>query len=285
MEAADNYFVCIGAQKAGTSWLHGMLRSHPDVWVPPAKELHYFDSIHCPNRFIPNLRVKALRAAIDAVVAQKGSPSSIERLSWLSEFTYGEPQDDDWYRRIMAPGASFKAFGETTPAYSILPPKGFAHIARLAPKARLIFILRDPIDRMWSHLRFEAKRRNDPSFTTEDTAIEWSEKPTFADRTDYTRTIRHVSSAFPDDQLLILFYEDMVDAPHQFLADACEFLGVRTDVEFPKIDKVINKSPRADLPSRLKKHLIERYAPLVDEIEARLGRVPEAWRQSLLATS
>ena len=36
-------FLCIGAQKAGTTWLHAQLRSHPKVWLPPIKELHYFD--------------------------------------------------------------------------------------------------------------------------------------------------------------------------------------------------------------------------------------------------
>src|SRR5438270_8769299 len=36
-------FCCIGAQKAGTGWLYEQLRSHPDFWMPPMKELHYFD--------------------------------------------------------------------------------------------------------------------------------------------------------------------------------------------------------------------------------------------------
>ena len=36
-------FLCIGAQKSGTSWLDANLRFHPELWLPPAKELHYFD--------------------------------------------------------------------------------------------------------------------------------------------------------------------------------------------------------------------------------------------------
>src|SRR6185295_12624998 len=36
-------FLCIGAQKAGTGWLYEQLRSHPGFWMPPMKELHYFD--------------------------------------------------------------------------------------------------------------------------------------------------------------------------------------------------------------------------------------------------
>ena len=39
-------FLCIGAQKAGTTWLHENLRQHPDLYLPPAKELHYFDRFY-----------------------------------------------------------------------------------------------------------------------------------------------------------------------------------------------------------------------------------------------
>src|SRR5436189_2997752 len=38
-------FVCIGAHKAGSTWLYQQLDSHPDFWMPPVKELHYFDQL------------------------------------------------------------------------------------------------------------------------------------------------------------------------------------------------------------------------------------------------
>jgi hypothetical protein len=38
-------FFCVGAQKGGTSWLYQQLQSHPDFWMPPIKELHYFDKL------------------------------------------------------------------------------------------------------------------------------------------------------------------------------------------------------------------------------------------------
>ena len=36
-------FICIGAQKAGTTWLYWQLAAHPDFWMPPRKEIHYFN--------------------------------------------------------------------------------------------------------------------------------------------------------------------------------------------------------------------------------------------------
>src|ERR1700758_1596004 len=38
-------FLCVGAQKSGTSWLYRQLDLHPDFWIPPLKELHYFDEL------------------------------------------------------------------------------------------------------------------------------------------------------------------------------------------------------------------------------------------------
>jgi hypothetical protein len=46
-------FLCMGAQKGGTSWLHRQLERHPDFWMPPVKELHYLNSLTRTRRFHP----------------------------------------------------------------------------------------------------------------------------------------------------------------------------------------------------------------------------------------
>ena len=43
------HFLGIGAQKAATSWFWTNLRAHPEVWMPPFKELHYFDHLYVPE--------------------------------------------------------------------------------------------------------------------------------------------------------------------------------------------------------------------------------------------
>lgn len=39
-------FLCIGAQKSGTTWLYYNLKEHPQIWLPLYKEIHYFDEIY-----------------------------------------------------------------------------------------------------------------------------------------------------------------------------------------------------------------------------------------------
>src|SRR5947209_20313956 len=46
-------FLCVGAQKGGTSWLYRQLERHSDFWMPPVKELHYLNSLNRTRRFHP----------------------------------------------------------------------------------------------------------------------------------------------------------------------------------------------------------------------------------------
>ena len=46
-------FLCVGAQKGGTSWLYRQLEPHPDFWMPPMKELHYLDNLNRTKRQHP----------------------------------------------------------------------------------------------------------------------------------------------------------------------------------------------------------------------------------------
>jgi hypothetical protein len=50
MSADAPHFIGIGAQKAGTTWLYRNLQEHPEVWLPPEKELHYFDEKRIARR-------------------------------------------------------------------------------------------------------------------------------------------------------------------------------------------------------------------------------------------
>src|SRR5215218_4596058 len=61
-------FLCVGLQKAGTAWLYDQLELHPDFWMPPLKELHYFKE---------KSRARRSRDLIDNHVADLGGPENI----------------------------------------------------------------------------------------------------------------------------------------------------------------------------------------------------------------
>jgi hypothetical protein len=65
-------FLVIGAQRAGTTWLHRVLSQHPRLWLPPVKELHYFDKLDTKRTvFDPKERPKVDGSLVGPVLVRQ----------------------------------------------------------------------------------------------------------------------------------------------------------------------------------------------------------------------
>src|SRR5436305_1807995 len=148
-------FLCIGAQKAGTSWLYANLTQHPSVWMPPIKELHFFNHLYVPeNR---NWTVGHLRkGAADSIRWHIAHAASIDfsYVKYLCEVVTADPFTEAWYRRLFdRRGAAGKLLGDITPEYSTLPIEGVRYVRGLLGAVKIIYIVRDPVDRASSQIR------------------------------------------------------------------------------------------------------------------------------------
>jgi Sulfotransferase family len=271
-----NFFVCIGAQKAGTRWLHDNLGRHPGVWVPYVKELHYFDGLHISGhrRFLERISASAMRRA----QRPHARLDAAER-AWCEKFGSPAAIDDAWYISLFASATSLDAFGEITPEYAMLPEVGFAHLARLAPQARIIFIMRNPVERAWSQIRFKAGKRDNQSILSPDRALRFIDSPASEDRTAYDRTIQRLERCYPVEQLLYLFYEDIVRDGLEVLRKVSEHIGVKYNATyFPDASQPRNVSMPVEMPPQVREHLQEKYAYLANAVALKVGRVPSEWR-------
>jgi hypothetical protein len=149
---AEPDFLCIGAHKAGTTWLYQQLDSHPDFWMPPVKELHYFDQLSRVQRAgHPRCRDERDRRFL-------------ERLESLS----AEPGIDlENYGRLFEPKASLFS-GDISPNYSTLSKEVIRLVAGNFPNLKVIFLARDPVERFWSHLSMEVHYRQIERFDATD---------------------------------------------------------------------------------------------------------------------
>src|SRR5688572_30849108 len=83
-------FLVIGAQRAGTTWLHRVLRQHPLLWLAPVKELHYFDK--------PDIA----RTCLDEKERRRlGLRRLLSFDPWDLRFWLGR-RNDDWYARLFS---------------------------------------------------------------------------------------------------------------------------------------------------------------------------------------
>ena len=267
-------FICIGAAKAGTTWLWENLDRHPDFWVPPIKELHWFDVRYPPlglggksgyrhrtglRRYGPLLRRPTWYTA-----------------KWLMRFYAALEQGGDYCHLFDRTRRALS--GDITPAYAILDRNVVSQIYSSVPgDSRILFIMREPVDRLWSGLRMYCRHRNLRIASFSDEQLdELSQLPEHVLRSDYLRTLDNWSVF--GDRLGIFFYEDMCDDPARFLRNILTFLGGDANWQSRLLKHVSNAGERSSgPPQRLLSRWRARYASTVRGVSDRVGRVPEAW--------
>ena len=211
-------FLCIGAQKAGTSWLYAMLAQNPGIFLPPVKEIHFFDFVHVPeNRWW--IRQMFGKTATRLVHADSELRGYFDRLAPLPR------RSDAWYRTVFDhPRAAGRVAGEITPAYSFLPEAGVRHVRAINPAMRILFIIRDPVDRALSQLRMTAEKGSwaavGPEVIENPRAV-----ARLATRSGYRASIERWEAVFPSEQLLYLPYPRIAADPEGFLSDVEGFIG------------------------------------------------------------
>ncbi|MFN2542220.1 MAG: sulfotransferase [Chthoniobacterales bacterium] len=150
-EGAWPDFLCVGAQKGGTSWLYQQLAAHPEFWMPPIKELHYFDKLSRVKAILPRER-------------DERDARFLERLKSLSERSY---IDLEQYAHLFESKGS-RLSGDISPTYSMLNEEMIQRIVEHLPNAKVIFLARDPVERAWSQLSMGVRRETIKPFDASD---------------------------------------------------------------------------------------------------------------------
>lgn len=234
-------FIVGGTQKGGTTALDYYLRRHPQIGMADRKELHFFDN---------------------------------ERIFSKSKVRYSE------YEKKFNFKSQKKIYGEATPIYFYWEPC-CKRIWEYNPEIKLIFILRNPISRAFSHWNMEFDRNYD-SETFSNAIVNESERVkeslplqhrvySYIDRGLYFEQIKRYKSYFPDKQLLFIKYEEFKTEQEKTLFDIFKFLGVNPD-EFTFEHKTIHEREKhSNISNEDKKFLISRFKNDIKKVEEILG--------------
>lgn len=203
-------FLIIGAPKCGTTSLYHFLSQHPQICMSDEKEPYFF----CYSG---------------------------------REFAFGGPGGEEFARSIVTQQGDYEALfrpvrdhaaiGEATPFY-LYCPAAPERIRQLVPNARLIAILKNPVDRAFSHYLHFRLRYAEPLETFEEAlnaeagrvAANWGPGYHYQRLGFYAAQLKRYRSCFEAQQIKVCLQSDLSQFPGRTLEECFDFLGVRREL-------------------------------------------------------
>jgi len=215
-------FIIVGAMKAGTTSLHHIINHHDNVFIP-AREIHFFD-------------LDDIQQHPDFFMDDRGKWIFHNYEQHCKEYL-------EWYSRLFQKATPGQIIGEDSTTYMAsikAPPR----IARLLPQVKLIFMLRDPVTRAYSHYwhlvnsgraiyNFEETLRHMPG--------------TILQRSYYKEQIERFMQYFRKEQVKFIIFEEFIQNVQAVVNDVCEFLGLPAtiDTQTVKTHRNVGTAPRS----------------------------------------
>lgn len=219
MRKIPNFFI-VGAAKSGSTALQEMLNRHPNIYMSPIKEPHYFSDDIINNDFITlNKNLKKQRIEFDS----EGNIISRHQLYINNE--------DDYLTLFKASCENHKILGEASVSY-LYSKVAAKNIYKFNPNSKIIIIIRNPIERAFSHflmdLRFgNSKHTNFIAAVKSDFEKKnkgWGISHLYVELGLYFSQIQRYFEFFPKEQIRIYSYEEFKKNNQIIIEDICKFL-------------------------------------------------------------
>ncbi len=278
-------FIGIGAQKAGTSWLHHNLAKHPQIWMPPLKEIHYFD--HEPPSLVTRMfsEKNHHRAARHYCLNELGhyfrGRGDARRLRWAARYWLGA-RNDAWYQSLFEK-QSGQIAGEICPGYCRLSKAQVAEVYARMPNARILYFLRDPIGRAWSAAVMHFNKRGFPGIekTSDEAICNFLAHPRTLRHADYLSNLDAWQAHYPPAQFFVGFLDEIESDPAAILRRVLSFLGVDDVAAASSADesaKRINAGQGGAIPERFRPFLARLLGAQLLGLQQRFDNVyTRAW--------
>ncbi|MBU3014061.1 sulfotransferase domain-containing protein [Poseidonibacter lekithochrous] len=282
----ENLFLSVGAMKAGTTWLYEQLKDHPEIYFTPEKEIHYFaNKVGIENQLNHRNRILKFKPIMEKYA--KGNPAFIsqnmEEIYWYSNYARPKEIDNDWYQSLFSLNKDRKFNADFSNLYCQMDKDGWDNVRKIGKNIKVIYTLRDPLKRLWSHYKFHMKWVN-----REDEALEVGfehfkellDKHFFWINAEYTRNYKLLKENLKDDELMILYFEDFREDPVKMLLEVQRFLGVEEiEPTTENLEKKVNKTKEFELPEEWMEYMKIKLSDEMKQLKE-IGIWHEKWKIS-----
>ncbi|WP_298295245.1 sulfotransferase [uncultured Litoreibacter sp.] len=278
----ENLFLSAGAMKAGTTWLYVVLEKHPHLFFSYEKEIHYFHYKYIDRSVLSEER--RLENAHKRYLNFNPSRAFIGRvrnnLHWVTNYL-NSPVDDFWYRNLFALRRAERYDCDFSNLYAMLPEEAWRQIHADSKNLKVLYTLRDPVKRLWSHVKFHLQVTGQT-----DKLSSWSEKdfhkfakqPFIWKNAEYGACLRNMRAALPPEALKCIFFEDMHADQRKTLAEIEDFLGIPHH-NFPDnvLNSKVNESISHPMPEFFPALFAEDFRRIANDLEEQGMVLPQGW--------
>jgi hypothetical protein len=250
-------FLIAGPQRTGTTWLHAHLRYHPEIFLSEPKELFFFSRLKTP-----------------------GSPKfQSNDLGWYLRFF----RDPPWRYALKSAITLWKhrrpyrarVRGEATASYAALDADVIREIAVLNPDIKVILMIRNPIDRAWSHAKKDLARNRKRRLqdVTEDEFKTFFTDPYQRQCAHYVENYDNWAAHLKDGHLFGGVFDDIELRPEALLLRVMAFLGVASDRRYidRSVRAAVNPTAASEVPDEYRHFLAELFKDDLRKLQRRFG--------------
>ncbi len=247
-------FLCIGAPRCGTTWLHHQLSQLHGVYLPAAKELHFLDEV-----------------------------GASEEAFYATRFDLACESHWRWYS-LQYRDAGTRLAGDITPTYAVVSAQRIKLIATRMPEVKIIYVMRNPVERAWSGVgNFLYKKHGlDLARLPEQELLERTMLEGRLRHGRYRQVIENWEAVFDPARIHYVLFDHIREQPDQVLKDIAEFLALpaETVVATATGQKKKNSDyPKLAIPPAAKQALAQYYAPDIEFVSDKFRLDASAWHR------
>ncbi|WP_158774131.1 sulfotransferase [Cobetia sp. L2A1] len=270
----NNLFLSVGAMKAGTTWLYERLKDHPDVSFTQEKEIHYFaNKVGIENQLNHHSRILKLKSILNKYGG--GNPKyiaeNIQEISWYVNYAKPNSISNEWYISLFDDPQSEKYCADFSNLYCQMSSDGWENVHKTSRKTRVIYTLRDPMQRLWSHYKFHHKWTGKEDSVLDDGFEVFKDtlsKPWFYKNMDYAGNLKKVYAGVGQENVLLLYFEDFRSNPQLEADKISSFLGIsQIHINEEDNNKKVNSTKGYGMPDEWREYAANQLSDYISEMK------------------
>lgn len=264
--------------KAGTTWLYSVLKHHPSLYFTPEKEIHFLSEYYLKSGVLSDeIRLRNAKGKVNnSSVKHIGIYKMLCR--WCA--MYLEKVDSfKWYDRIFSLNKTKTYNCDFSNLSCHIKAEDWVDLATHYD-FKVLYILRDPISRLWSHIKFHHQfsgKKLDFHTWSKDAFRDLIQKNFIWENVIYNERILAMKKSIAEENLKIVFFEDLVGNPKNSISDLTNFLNIeQVESKDEILNKKVNISKSIEMPQNFKDAAIGLLTPIYGHLRE-MGYTHKDW--------